>query len=168
MPAAPELAEPYRRYLSAVVQFHIVAAAEVGLAGTDFQAANLLDVDGPMTSGQFAHRLALSNSAVSRLVDRLVAAGWAQRVPDPGDRRVVRVELTGQLPDRLAQAVEAVRAPIGQAISVMSDDQRAGLLDYLEVAARAYAEVARDLRQSPQPTRFDLRSRCEPTFSATR
>lgn len=148
MVSAPELAEPYRRYLSAVVQFHIVAAAEVGLAGTDFQAANLLDVDGPMTSGQLAHRLALSISAVSRLVDRLVAAGWAQRVPDPSDRRVVLVELTGQLPDRLAQAVEAVRAPIGQTIGSMTDSQRAGLLSYLEVAAQAYAAVARDLRHT--------------------
>lgn len=151
MVAAPELAEPYRRYLSAVVQFHIVAAADVGLAGTDFQAANLLDVDGPMTSGQLAHRLALSTSAVTRLVDRLVAAGWAQRVPDAGDRRVVRVELTGQLPDRLAQAVEAVRTPIGQAIGAMTDSQRAGMLSYLEVAAQAYAAVARDLRHTSPP-----------------
>ena len=151
MVAAPELAEPYRRYLSAVVQFHIVAAAEVGLAGTDFQAANLLDVDGPMTSGQLAHRLALSTSAVTRLVDRLVAAGWARRVPEPSDRRLVRVELTGQLPDRLARAVEAVRAPIGQAVSSMTGDQRAGLLSYLEVAAQAYAAVARDLRHSSPP-----------------
>ena len=148
MVAAPELAEPYRRYLSAVVQFHIVAAAEVGLAGTDFQAANLLDVDGPMTSGQLAHRLALSTSAVTRLVDRLVRAGWARRVPDTSDRRVVRIALTGQLPERLAQAVEAVRTPIGQTISSMTDAQRAGLLSYLEVAARAYATVARDLRHT--------------------
>ena len=146
MVAAPDLAEPYRRYLSAVVQFHIVAAAEVGLAGTDFQAANLLDVDGPMTSGQLAQRLALSTSAVSRLVDRLVAAGWARRVPDASDRRVVRVELTTQLPDRLARAVEAVRAPIGRAVVAMTEAQRAGLLSYLEVAAEAYADVTRDLR----------------------
>ncbi len=143
---APELAEPYRRYLSAVVQFHVTAAAEVGLAGTDFQAANLLDVDGPLTSGQLAHRLALSTSAVTRLVDRLVKAGWAQRVPDTSDRRVVRIELTGQLPDRLAQAIEAVRTPIGQTIGSMTDAQRAGLLSYLEVAAQTYAAVARDLR----------------------
>jgi DNA-binding MarR family transcriptional regulator len=144
--SAPDLAEPYRRYLSAVVQFHIVAAAEVGLAGSDFQAANLLDVDGPMTSGELAHRLALSTSAVTRLVDRLVAAGWVRRVPDLTDRRVSRIELTAQLPDRLAQAVEAVRAPIGQTVGAMTDAQRTGFLDYLEVAAQAYAAVARDLR----------------------
>ena len=143
---APDLAEPYRRYLSAVVQFHVVAAAEVGLAGTDFQAVNLLDVDGPLTSGELAHRLALSTSAVTRLVDRLVAAGWARRVPDESDRRLVRVEVTAQLPDRLGRAVEAVRAPIGKLVVSLTDSQREGLLAYLEVAAAAYAEVSRELR----------------------
>jgi hypothetical protein len=51
----------------------------------------------------------------------------------------------------LAQAVEAVRTPIGQAISTLTDAQRAGLLSYLEVAAQAYAAVARDLRHTSAP-----------------
>jgi DNA-binding MarR family transcriptional regulator len=147
----PALADPYRRYLSALVQFHVVAAAEIGLTGTDFQASNLLDVDGAMTSGELAHRLALSTSAATRVIDRLVAAGWARRVADPGDRRRVLVEPTGQLPDRLSEAVEAVRAPIGDVVSALSEEQREGLLAYFEVAAQAYAAVARDLRDDARP-----------------
>jgi DNA-binding MarR family transcriptional regulator len=144
--AAPALAEPYRRYLSAVVQFHIVAAAEIGLAGTDFQAANLLQLAGPLTSGELAHRLALTTGATTRLIDRLAAAGWVRRAADPSDRRRVVVELSGLLPERLSRAVEAVRSPIGAVIGAMSEEQREGLLTYFEAAADAYAAVARQLR----------------------
>lgn len=147
MVTAPDLAEPYGRYLSAVVQFHIVAAAEIGLAGTDFQAANLLQLAGPLTSGELAHRLALTTGATTRLIDRLVAAGWVRRAADLADRRRVVVELSGLLPERLARAVEAVRIPIGVAITAMSEEQREGLLTYFETAAGAYAAVARQLRE---------------------
>ncbi|MET1007925.1 MAG: hypothetical protein ABWX96_20405, partial [Propionibacteriaceae bacterium] len=67
--------------------------------------------------------------------------------------RLVRVEATAQLPDRLGQAVAAVRAPIGELVTSLSDSQREGLLAYLEVAAEAYAAVARDLRQEPVSVR---------------
>ena len=49
---------------------------------------------GPMPSGQAARTLGLDPSTVTRLADRMVAAGHAARGTDPRHRGVVTLELT--------------------------------------------------------------------------
>ena len=48
----------------------------------------------PMTMGDLSRSLNVPLSTATRIVDWLVNNGYAQRLPDPGDRRVVRVALT--------------------------------------------------------------------------
>lgn len=138
----------YRRYLAALTLFHQAAADSAGLSGTDYQASNLLDLDGPMTSGELAKRLGLSLAAGSRLVDRLIEAGIARRSHDPSDRRRVLVEHTGTLPGDLGPALERVREPIARALVAMSDEQLSGVATYVKAAADAYSESARSLRDT--------------------
>ena len=52
--------------------------------------------EGPSEVGPLADRVASSPSAMTRLVDGLVARGWAERVRDPSDRRRVQVSLTDE------------------------------------------------------------------------
>jgi DNA-binding MarR family transcriptional regulator len=47
-----------------------------------------------MTAGQLAEAMHLTSGAITTLVDRLEAAGYAKRVRDTDDRRRVLVELT--------------------------------------------------------------------------
>jgi DNA-binding MarR family transcriptional regulator len=47
-----------------------------------------------MTMGDFSRSLNVPLSTATRIVDWLVNNNHAQRLPDPGDRRVVRVALT--------------------------------------------------------------------------
>lgn len=136
----------YRRYLAALTLFHQAAADSVGLSGTDYQASNLLDLDGPMTSGELARRLGLSLAAASRLVDRLIDAGIARREPDPADRRRVVVQHTGVLPGDLARTLDGVREPIAAALATMSSEQLSGIARYIDAAGQAYSESARSLR----------------------
>lgn len=49
---------------------------------------------GPMRLGELHHHVLLSQPALSRMVDRLVARGLVQRRPDPTDARGVLVSLT--------------------------------------------------------------------------
>jgi DNA-binding MarR family transcriptional regulator len=147
-----DLSARYRRYLAALVLFHLAAADEVGLSGTDYQANNLLQLDGPMLSGELAQRLGLSSGAATRLIDRMVAAGYARRVADPGDRRRVLVEHTGYLPDRLAEILATVTGPIGAVVEGFSQDQLSGLQRYLEGSTEVYAAAARTLREIPGET----------------
>lgn len=60
----------------------------------EFDVLVNLDVRQPIRHGELSHRVILSRTALTRLVDRLVARGLVCRVPDPADQRAVRVGLT--------------------------------------------------------------------------
>lgn len=139
------LAADYRRYLAAVVTFHLAAADAVGLGATDYQALNVLDLDGPLSGGELARRLGLTTGATTRLIDRLEAADVARRVPDPADRRRIAVEATGRLPKALDDILGAVRGPVGAVIGGLDRHQRDGLAAYLRGAASAYRAAAADI-----------------------
>lgn len=49
----------------------------------------------PVTMGELSRILGVPFSSTTRTVDWLVNNGYVQRLADPDDRRVVRVELTG-------------------------------------------------------------------------
>lgn len=136
----------YRRYLAAIVGFHLAAADEVGIGATDYQASNVLELDGPLTSGELAARLGLSTGATTRVIDRLVAAGYARRESDEADRRRVLVVHTERTPERLAEVLGLVREPIGEVISALGPEQLDGLAAYFEGAGEAYRRAAIDLR----------------------
>ena len=146
MASMEHLVGPYRRYLAAVVQFHLVAAAEVGLSGTDYQANNVLALDGPMTSGELANRLALSTGATTRLMDRMITAGYARRITDPADRRRVLVEHTGYAPERLSEILATVVGPVAEVIEGLTAEQLDGLAQYIDGAANAYHHATTAVR----------------------
>ena len=50
--------------------------------------------DGPITMGELSRDLNVPLSTATRTMDWLVDNGYAQRMPDPQDRRIVRVGLT--------------------------------------------------------------------------
>jgi len=50
--------------------------------------------DGPITMGELSRDLNVPLSSATRTMDWLVKNGYAERLPDPQDRRVVRVGLT--------------------------------------------------------------------------
>ncbi len=74
------------------VAFHHSIATRLGLNGTDHKCLDLLMRDGPMTAGEMARRSGYTTGAITGVIDRLSAAGLAQRVADPHDRRRVMIE----------------------------------------------------------------------------
>lgn len=54
----------------------------------------LTKADGPVRLTDLHRRVLLSQPALSRMVDRLVARGLVERCDDPGDGRAVRIALT--------------------------------------------------------------------------
>ncbi len=64
-------------------------------AGLFYTAGSVfLHYDGPISMGELSRDLEVPLSTATRTMDWLVNNGYAQRLPDPKDRRVVRVELT--------------------------------------------------------------------------
>jgi DNA-binding MarR family transcriptional regulator len=70
------------------------AAEALGVNITDLHCLNIVENCGGITAGGLATEAGLTTGAVTGVVDRLERAGYARRVPDPSDRRRVKIEVT--------------------------------------------------------------------------
>ncbi|KOG34549.1 MarR family winged helix-turn-helix transcriptional regulator [Streptomyces resistomycificus] len=94
----------------------------------------LAHCDAPPRMADLAQRLEVVPRAVTTLVDGLEANGKVRRVPDPTNRRVIRIELTDDGHDALRELHGARRAAAEEILAPLTDDQRevlGGLLDTL-------------------------------------
>jgi len=64
------------------------------LTPTRLTALAVLASAGPMRMGGLASRLGVQVSTMSRIVDIMVASGWAERRPDPADHRACVIAIT--------------------------------------------------------------------------
>lgn len=81
------------RALLGVVARSVASALEV-VTLPQFRVLVLLSSQGPLRTGVLADRLGVNASTFSRSLDRMVAGGWVQRVPNPDSRREVIIDLT--------------------------------------------------------------------------
>lgn len=79
--------------------FDNLAADRLGVNETDLHCLNIIESRGGLTAGELAAQAGLTNGAITGVLDRLEAAGFARRVADPADRRRVKVEVTGSFYD---------------------------------------------------------------------
>jgi DNA-binding MarR family transcriptional regulator len=74
--------------------FDNLAAERLGVNRTDLHCLNAIENSGGLTAGRLASEVGLTTGAVTGVIDRLERAGFARRVPDPDDRRRVKLEVT--------------------------------------------------------------------------
>jgi DNA-binding MarR family transcriptional regulator len=74
--------------------FDNLAAERLGVNRTDLHCLNIIQNSGGLTAGELAGEAGLTTGAVTGVIDRLEKVGYARRVPDPADRRRVKVEVT--------------------------------------------------------------------------
>jgi len=97
----------------------------------------------PPRMADLAERLEVVPRAVTTLVDGLEASGKVRRVPDPTNRRVIRIELTDDGGRALRELHSARRAAAQDILAPLTDEQRAvlgGLLDTLVDGVSAPAD----------------------------
>ncbi|MFJ5997710.1 MarR family winged helix-turn-helix transcriptional regulator [Streptomyces sp. NPDC092370] len=88
----------------------------------------------PPRMADLAERLEVVPRAVTTLVDGLEASGKVRRVPDPANRRVIRIELTDDGRAALRELRAARRSAAEEILAPLTGDQRealGGLLDAL-------------------------------------
>ncbi len=78
-----------------------------GLALSTFEAMIRVEraPEARLTMGALASEMVLTTGGITRLVDRMITAGLAERVPDDHDRRVLWVALTDPGRRLLAEAL---------------------------------------------------------------
>lgn len=127
------------RALLGVVARSVASALEV-VTLPQFRVLVLLSSQGPMRTGTLAARLGVNASTFSRSLDRIVAAGWARREPNPESRREVIVDLTDD-GRRLVDAVtERRRREYRSILSRLSADDQAAVAHALDLFNQAAGE----------------------------
>ena len=94
--------------------------------------------------GELSSRLGITPAATTDLIDRLEAAGHLLRERNPADRRRVRLVPT----ESAKAAVRSQLADLLDRLDAVSEDftadERAAIQRYLEAAAAAYRDFAKD------------------------
>ncbi|WP_298555211.1 MarR family winged helix-turn-helix transcriptional regulator [Streptomyces luteogriseus] len=81
----------------------------------------------PPRMADLAERLEVVPRAVTTLVDGLEASGKVRRVPDPANRRVIRIELTDDGRGALREVRAARRSAAEEILAPLTGDQREAL-----------------------------------------
>jgi DNA-binding MarR family transcriptional regulator len=106
---------------------------------------------GRVPSGQAARALGLDRSTVTRLADRLVAAGHVVRGTDPRHRGVVTLELTASGRDLVAAAEAWRRRELARIMGRLSPDDQAAVTAALRLLVDAAGDDYGVVAHSPVP-----------------
>ena len=120
-PDATLIVQGLRRIVKALHSFSQDVYRQYGLTGPQLWALKTLQREGRVSAGQLAQALAVHQSSLSILIDRLEKRGLVTRVRSHGDGRFVLIEMTKR----------------GLALSAMAPDPAQGrLLHGLQAMSR--------------------------------
>ena len=111
--------------------------AELDLTMAQLKALIAITATGGLTGRDLAERLGIGPSAVTPLVDRLVAHGYVRRAEDPADRRITWARPTGSARALFDQLNTANREHVEQVLVALDPAELAAVRAALEMLARA-------------------------------
>lgn len=134
-----------------VVQFNGMVADRMQVTETGLQCLYELARHGPSTPGELARRVNLTSGAASRMVERLQAAGWVRRVPDPHDRRRVLVEPTRESLERISGYYTPLTDRLREHLADLGTEQLALFLRFAAHAQDSTESEIGNLAAGPPP-----------------
>lgn len=136
-------------WVNAIAQLNRLIAERMGVSASDLDCLHVLNQRGPATAAELARQVGLTPGSVSRMIDRLDAAGCVKRTNDPHDRRRVLIEPTSDGLARIAAYYEGLTVRAHDDLSVFRPEELTALLRFVERSHHsALAELTR-LRQHP-------------------
>jgi len=101
----------------------LLEASDAGITLPQYRMLATLN-EGGFRSARLAERLAIRKPTATALADGLVAAGFAERESEDGDRRIVRLQITDAGRAALAHAEAAYRERLRPLFDELPDEQR--------------------------------------------
>ena len=140
----------HRDLATAVIAFHEAGARRLGMTGAERKCAGMIAELDETTPKQLAGLTGLSTGAITGIVDRLVRAGYAEREPNPEDRRSVIIRARNS--ERLARETQPIFASLTVAMSALdaryTPEQRALILKHLEDTIAVLREQTTKVEES--------------------
>lgn len=131
-------------WVNVVARLNRLVAERMGVTASDLDCLHVLNQQGPATAAELARSVGLTPGSVSRMIDRLDAAGCIERTADLGDRRRVLIAPTADGLARIAAYYEGLTARGHDDLAVFGPDELEALLTFIERSERsALSEFAR-------------------------
>ena len=125
-PGAAEVLQAATRVLAGVA-LRSLDVLDSAVTLPQFRLLAVLADLGPVPSGQAARALGLDRSTVTRLADRMVAAGHVARGTDPRHRGVVTLELTASGRGLVAAADAWRREELARILALLAPSEQRAL-----------------------------------------
>lgn len=135
-PAADEVAAGLRLSTTRLAR-RLRTEAEIGLTPSLLSALAVVHVHGPLTLGALAELEGIAPPTVTKIVGKLQEQYLVERIADPADRRVCRVETTTAGEELLARSRERKTAWLADRLDGLAPED----LAVLEHAARIIDEL---------------------------
>jgi DNA-binding MarR family transcriptional regulator len=133
--------------LTAMRLYRALERVDAGLTPRQYRMLKLAGAGGER-SARLAEKLAVAKPTLTATADGLVAAGYAEREAEAGDRRVVRLRLTDRGREAVERADAAYAAWLTPVLEATGDS--GGTLDSLSHLDQAMDERRR-ARQAERP-----------------
>ncbi len=98
-----------------------------GLTPPQLHSVFWLGADGPLTMGELAQRVGVTEKTITGIVDRLERSGHAARERDADDRRVVRVKLSRKGQEAQAKLSQNMLKKTAAMLSLLDVEDRRAL-----------------------------------------
>lgn len=126
--------------------FDEALAGHLGLNPTDLRCLEIAIAEPGITPSRLAEASGLTTGAVTGVLDRLEAAGFVERRPDPADRRSVTVRAVAEESVRVRDALTPLGAALDGLLDRHAGDERAAIAGFIADAGRIVAAEAARLR----------------------
>ena len=103
----------------------------IDLNFSQFLALKRIGEPGPVAPGELARALLYNPGAMTRLLDKLEQRGYLRRMPDPSDRRALRLELTAAGKSMRARVIKCSNAAAESTFDGVSERDKDKLRDVL-------------------------------------
>jgi DNA-binding MarR family transcriptional regulator len=101
----------------------------------------LMKVGTPLSMSELGKRQYISKPYMTILVDQLIQDGCVQRIPDPGDRRVINIAITPEGKRHLKQAASRYKETIKNMLSELDSQDLEDLCQSLEKLRNIIAKI---------------------------
>ncbi|WP_327143231.1 MarR family winged helix-turn-helix transcriptional regulator [Nocardia sp. NBC_01327] len=145
---AADLTLAAQRSATDAVMLHGAMADRLGLHVTDLRCLNLLRMGGAATAGELAQRTGLTTGAITRMIDRLLKAGYVRREHDEQDRRRVIITAIQDRIDEIAPHYEVLAREFGKITADYTEEQLHLLLDIFNRLHETSLHVTAILREN--------------------
>jgi DNA-binding MarR family transcriptional regulator len=126
-----------------------IVAQRGELTPTRLTALAVVDKAGPMRMGSLAFRVGIQVSTMSRIVDVLVASGWAERRVDEADHRACVIAVTEAGADLISSVRRSNETRLADCISRLDPEELAALQAALPVLENLAQEIISRQKELP-------------------